>query len=408
MVPRSPFCVWPMAARSDRASDWQGQKQWLRRVFNRQGVGLPGSDGIVLVFAILDPSPTDRSDSAVSVTTRIDPGQEFAFANLHGRWSGFLRGDELRRLVQAASPDLLLRALAGRGIQIAALPEARRELVRHLGNDLARVMAMLDDGTAAFCEAFLRRFWYEDLKTILHARVLGMKEMASADLLVDLPMLPPLPVAFLLAARTGEEFAGVLPPGDRGVAGIVDDLATGGDIPRADSALDCRFYGGLQAAARRCPWQSRQLAGELVGIEIDTANIITLLRNRRTYRLPPAEVLALCIPGGPATPMRTLERLAVATTPGEAAALLPRRLADCLHGRQLDDLSQIEADLRQMLHHQARRGFRDYERPGCTGVAYPYLKWTEIINMGRLCEGMRFGLLPAELSPLLIGENARV
>ena len=124
----------------------------------------------------------------MSVTTRIDPGPEFAFANLHGRWSGFLRGDELRRVVQAASPDLLLRALAGRGIQVAALPEARRELVRHLGVELAQVMAMLDAGSAGFVGAFLRRFWYEDLKTILHARVLGMKEIASVDLLVDLPM----------------------------------------------------------------------------------------------------------------------------------------------------------------------------------------------------------------------------
>jgi hypothetical protein len=29
------------------------------------------------------------------------------------------------------------------------------------------------------------------------------------------------------------------------------------------------------------------------------------------------------------------------------------------------------------------------------------------VNLGRVCEGFRFGMLPAELSPILIGEGKR-
>jgi len=344
----------------------------------------------------------------VSVTTRIDPGQEFAFANLHGRWSAFLRGDELRRIVQAASPDLLLRALGNRGIQIAALPEARRALIRHLGADLVRVMAMLDPAGTAFGEAFLRRFWHEDLKTILHARALGMKELPAEEILVELPMLPPLPVAALLAARNGEEFIKQLPSSERAVAAIVDELAANGNIPLADTAIDRRFYECLRQAAQACPPESQEFACQLVGFEIDSGNLVTLLRNRKTYQLPPEEVLALCLPGGPGSRRDVLAKLAVVRTPGEAAALVPNRMANCLRDRQLNELSRIESDLREALHRLARKGFGDYTRPACSGIAYPYLKWTEVQNMVRLCEGMRFGLLPAELSQLLIGEGSHV
>ncbi len=343
----------------------------------------------------------------MNATTRIDPGQDFLFANLHGRRSRFLRGEGLRRIAQSGSPDVLLRAMAGRGVKVASLDEARRELVRDLGEELKRVATMLDARTAAFHEAFLRRFWYEDLKTILHLRVLGQKESWAEGLLVDLPGLPRLSVPALLAARNGAEFVAVLPPGERDIARVVDGLAADGNIPRADTLLDRRFFAGLLAAAGQCPRSARPLARELVEGEIDMSNIVTLLRNRRTYHLPTPEVVALCLPDGPAT-SRKLEALAEAKTPAEAAGLLPRQLAECLRGRELADLPRVEDALREWLHRLACNGFRDYERPRRSSVAYPYLKWIEMLNLGRLSEGMRFGLLPAELSSLLIREGARV
>jgi vacuolar-type H+-ATPase subunit C/Vma6 len=339
--------------------------------------------------------------------TRIDPGQDFVFANLHGRRSGFLRGEGLRRIAQSGSPDVLLRAISGRGVKVASLDEARRELVRELGGELTRTMTMVDARTAAFHEAFLRRFWYEDLKTILHMRLLGEEESLAKGLLVDMPGLPRLSVSTLLAARNGAAFVAALPPAEQGLAEVVDRLAEDGNIPRADTALDCRFFAGLLAAARRCPLSSRGLARELVEGEIDMSNLVTILRNRRTYHLPTAEVVSLCLPDGPATSKRLLE-LAEAKSLTDVADLLPRRQAACLRGRELSDLPQIEDALRQWLHRLACVGFRDYECPQRSSVAYPYLKWTETLNLGRLCEGMRFGLDATELSSLLIREDARV
>jgi vacuolar-type H+-ATPase subunit C/Vma6 len=348
---------------------------------------------------------------SVSLASSIDTGQEYVFANLHGRWSGFLRGEELARIVQSASPDLLSRALATHGMPVDSFDRARRELVVHLGEELARVMAMLDPRTAAYYEAFLRRFWYEDLKTVLHVRAIGATDVPVEQLLVDLPALPRLPFQRLMEAGDGTAFAEALPKphrGHRGIMALVDRLAADGDIPLADAELDRLFFADLMQAAEACPRSGRELACELVGLEIDTANVITLLRNQRTYQLPEPEVLALCIPGGPATKGTRLARLAGMRSPAEVAAMLPHPLSACLRDRALDDLSRIEDDLRDTLFRRARRGFRNFEKPIRTSIAYPYLKWTEIVNLGRVCEGFRFGMLPAEVSPMLIGEKRRV
>jgi vacuolar-type H+-ATPase subunit C/Vma6 len=346
----------------------------------------------------------------VSLASSIDTGKDYVFANLHGRWSGFLRGEELARIVQSASPDLLTRALGSHGMPVASYDRARQELVKHLGDELAQVTARLDSATGDYYRAFLRRFWYEDLKTVLHVRAIGARDVPVEDLLVDLPSLPRLPFERLMQAKDGAAFAEALPKPHRGrreIVALVDRLAADGDIPQADGALDRLFFAELLAAAQGCPRGGRELACELVGLEIDIVNVITLLRNRRTYQLPSEEVLSLCIPDGPGTHGSRLERLAEANGPAEAAMIVPRPLSTCLQDRTLDQLSQIEDELREALFKRARRGFRDFEKPVRTSIAYPYLKWTEVVNLGRVCEGFRFGMLPAELSPILIGEGKR-
>ena len=346
----------------------------------------------------------------MNVPSTISPGQDFVFANLHGRWSSFLRGDELRRVVQSGSPDVLLRALAGRGVQIADLAAAGCQLVRHLGEELSRVVDLLGGRLAEFYTAFLRRFWYEDLKTVLHVRLAGGHHVSVQGLLVDLPRFPRLPVQQMLEARDAEGLLGCL----SGVGGardgldvILTELLDTEDIPRADAALDRLFFAELRRAAGRCPWSARQVARGLVELEIDTVNLVTVLRNRRTYQLPKEEILQLCVPGGAGTGEATLALLAEAGSLAEAAAIMPRHLATCLRDRALEDLAAVEDDLRELLYRRARAAFRDYDRPARSTVAYPYLKWVEVLNLGRLCEGMRFGMLPAELSPLLIGEAPR-
>ncbi|MBT7300336.1 MAG: V-type ATPase subunit [Victivallales bacterium] len=346
----------------------------------------------------------------MNVPSTIAPGQDFVFANLHGRWSRFLRGDELRRVVQSGSPDVLLRALAGRGVQVADLGSARSQLVRHLGEELSRVVDLLGGGLAEFYTAFLRRFWYEDLKTVLHVRIAGGRGVLAQGLLVDLPRFPRLPIQQMLEARDAESLLRCLSGvgGAReGLDAIVVELLETEDIPRSDAALDCLFFAELQRAAGRCPLSARQVARGLVELEIDTVNLVTVLRNRRTYQLPKEEILQLCVPGGEGTDEATLELLAEVGSPAEAAAILPRHLATCLRDRALEDLAAVEDDLRELLYRRARAAFRDYDRPVRSTVAYPYLKWVEVLNLGRLCEGMRFGMLPAELSPMLIGEASR-
>jgi vacuolar-type H+-ATPase subunit C/Vma6 len=347
----------------------------------------------------------------VNVASTIAPGRDFLFANLHGRWSGALRGDELRRIVQSGSSDLLLRALAGRGLRVESLADARRLLVVGLADELAKLMALADPATARFYQAFLFRFWYEDLKTVLHVRALGVRDVPPEDLLLDLEALPKLPYTQLLEARNGAAFAAALPKPHRrsdAIAAIVDELATTGNIPVADAAFDRLFFAEFMVAAERCPRSARPLAVALVGLEIDTANVITILRNRRTYQLPVEEVRALCIPGGPGTDGRKLEPLLDARSPAEAAVKLPRPLSSCLRDRQLDELANVEDSLRRALFQLARRGFHDFERPARTSIAYPYLRWWEDLDIGRVCEGIRFGMVPAELSRILIGEGAYV
>ena len=83
----------------------------------------------------------------MSLASSIDTGKDYVFANLHGRWSGFLRGEELGRIVQSASPDLLSRALASHEMPVVSYDHARQELVKHLGAELAQITGRLDRAT---------------------------------------------------------------------------------------------------------------------------------------------------------------------------------------------------------------------------------------------------------------------
>ena len=100
---------------------------------------------------------------------------------------------------------------------------------------------------------------------------------------------------------------------------------------------------------------------------------------------------------------RHLEALSGSKARAEAIALLPNPYRDCLAPLVEGALHACEHGLDEYLYGLARACFNDYNRPGLSLVAFPFLKRVEWLNVGRVFEGLHFGLLAAEIQPMMIG-----
>lgn len=335
--------------------------------------------------------------------TSLSP--DFLFARLHGKWSDFLHCDALSRMARGGGIDVLQRALVPRQIDLSRRELAQKQLIGHLITELWGIRRHLDSHTAAFYDAFVERYFFENLKAIFHAHFFPEREANLEFLLIASEALPPLDTEHIVDARNVNQLYRLLPahPCKEELLPILVELEDTRDIQVAECRLAQLYYRSLLQAAKRLPLGRRREGGvRLAGMEIDLTNLVMILRNARLYHLPAEALEELCIPGGYLVQAKVLQAL-LAAGPEELLQRLPgeyRRLALPFAD---SPLFLVENALWQHLYASAFDLFRDYNCPGVSIIAFPLLKQFEVQNIIRLFEGLHFRLDAADIESMLIG-----
>jgi len=331
--------------------------------------------------------------------------EDFLFPKLHGLWSRSLTGAALERLVQSGREETLSRALGALGIDVSRRENVQKQIVAAHIAELAGVRRLADARTAHFYSAFVERHFFENLKTVLHYHYLPEHGVSMQFLLIEAPGLPRFDAEALLASRTTHQLHRNLPEhaSRERLLPLLVELEDSHDILRAECRLDRMFYMALLAAAEGLPRSTRQAGCDLVRTEIDIVNLVMILRNAVLYRLSAEALRGLCLEGGRHLPARALEPLLEAKAVPAVVAALPRPYRALLEPWVSGELYLSENALWNHLYRLAYRLFTDYDHPAASVVAFPFLKRFEMLNIGRVFEGIHFGLGPADIHEMMIG-----
>lgn len=338
--------------------------------------------------------------------TVINAGPEFLFARLHGLWARSLHGDALHTLIRAENEDHLMRLLRDHGFEVESYGSFHRSLKLRELADLDDLRAQAEPAAAVFLRAFMRRTWYDNLKALLHYYFFKERTRDIDRLVVDVPTETPLDKnALRKAATVGAFIAALHLPAD--AAAVVDCIRAlaadrDKDIVLAESTLDRLCFHELMEAAGNLPSGLRKAAVSLVGHEIDIINIGTMLRLVRTYRFEPPRASQMWLEDGALLPAKVLTELAQSPDAAHAIALLPPLYRHPLEPLALGDLYLLENRLRNSLYQEAMRIFRNTEQFDQVLVGYLYLRHFETVNVGRVFEGIHFGVQPKDLFDMLI------
>ena len=101
-------------------------------------------------------------------------------------------------------------------------------------------------------------------------------------------------------------------------------------------------------------------------------------------------------------PPALLTTLSGLKTLADAVAKLPTAFRDALQPFTAADLYVSENTLWKLLYKQTKKYFSDYDHMELSIVAFPFLRHFETLNIGRIYEGIRFGMRPQDVQEMLI------
>ena len=324
---------------------------------------------------------------------------------LHAIWGQAAVGARLEALLEAQNDQPVNRLLESLGIDPERQAEVRRELTARLVAELDRIRRLLEPAATEFYTLFVARFFFENLKAILHYRRETRHTVDLRLLLIDSPGLPRLDLDALLEAKTLRQFHERLPESGfrRRLLPVLLKLEETGNTFAAEAQMDRIYYGELLAAAAKASSQLSVPALLLCRREVDLVNIIMLLRNLELYHIEQEPLLELLIPGGERLTASRLQQLAGITELARLLTALPSPYAGMLNALAGRELYRRENVLWEYLEHTAHRAFYEFANPAASVAAFPFLKWFETLNIGRLFEGLRVGLAAAEIRSMMIG-----
>ena len=337
----------------------------------------------------------------------INVSHDFIFTKLHGMWANAIRGNTLERLIKSTTVENLQRELAALGFTNTRRDSFHKELIEREMATLNSIRNQLGHRMAAFYDALIARVYYENLKTILNYRFLPELEADITALLVELPWLPEFSTSELLKTKDVDAFLKHLPlvneEDAEPLAAITRELNDSLDIMAAECAVDQLFYANLVARARAATLDVRDELCRLVRREIDIVNLCMLLRNVRTYHLPPERMSTLWIQDGDALPVAFLDELVTCPSHPEVVKHLPRRFQALLEPFVTADLYLSENTLWNAMFQDALMLFRNFDRPALSIAAYPFLLRSETLNLSRVFEGVHFGIPSRDMRDMMIG-----
>ena len=333
----------------------------------------------------------------------INASYDFIFAKLHGVWGNAAKDARLSQLANAESVDEIVRLLGEHGVDASNYKLFHRNLLQREIESLSGISGQLDEQTAAFYRAFIERTYFENLKTLLHDKFFPEHAVANRRMPTAIPWLPELPAAESLEQDSAEDFLQALQPAlyPEDIGAIVRKLFDDNDIMSAECELDKLAYRHILSHAERLPSGVRTACTALVRMEIDIVNLRMLMRIIRTYRLDADTAASVWIDGG-TLPSALLTELSGLETLAAAVAKLPPPFRDALLPFTSAELYVSENTLWRMLYKLAKKTFSDYDRVELSIVAFPFLRHFESLNIGRIYEGIRFGMRADELQNMII------
>ena len=337
----------------------------------------------------------------------IQASIDFVVARLHGLMASSVRGDTLENLAKSTTEELLRRNLRSLGIDCANRAEYHNFIYEREIGRIDRVARMLPAKAAAFYIAIEARVYFENLKTALHWRFSRGERSAAAPEFTESPNTPRFDSKAIGEARDGRAFMQCIPQygvfGRDELASIVRGLEETGNLLMSDSAVDQAYYAQLWHAAHSMKSAVGHEACRLLGIEIDILNLNTLMRNAQTYHFDASVMSRIWLDNGEMYDRHSLDELAKKHSLAETKAALNgkyRRILDAVEGQEL---YQCENALWNHLYSEAHRSFLAIDEPSLSIAAFPFLVHFETLNLGRIYEGIYFGIPSQNILDIMIG-----
>lgn len=338
----------------------------------------------------------------------IDTSAEFLSALLHGWWANGAHGGRLEELARSGTVEVLVHQLAACGLAGEVRPETvLAALALRKYSRLVRLGRLCSPAAGAFMAALRARMHYENVKLLLNYRFFPERVGAAEELVIPFPDAPHSrsEIHALLAAPTTAEFIRLMTRGGALFAPlrpVIEQLDRDHDIMRAGNAIDNIAFAATLSAASALPSSLRGAALDLVCMQIDGTNAITLLRNADFYHMDGETLAGAWIDGGRELSRHLRDALAGASDRRSVLAALPRRVAAAMAPQADDSIPVLENRLQRHCLRRARQYFCDAGSPELAVVAYPVLLHFETVNLGRICEGVRFSLPVEAICDMLV------
>ena len=265
---------------------------------------------------------------------------------------------------------------------------------------------MLEPSARQYYHAIAQLAYFDNLKTLLTTRFCSDGNEDLSDLIVQAASLPRLDAEAALAAKSTADFLASVPL-PAGVsaeqfAGIVQELEDSEEPMQMECALDRLCYGEMLHAAKQTCLEMRKPAMELMRLWMDIVNLNMLFRVVRTYHFATEVLDHLWLEGG-ALPVERLTEWAQSRDTASIASVLPEPFKTLLVPLASGELYRCENTLWNFLVQQAARHFRNLAAPAHSIAAYPVLLHFQTLNLGRIFEGVHFGIPSREMQDMMIG-----
>ncbi len=333
----------------------------------------------------------------------INVSYDFLFAKLHGLWANAAKEDRLMQLVNAETEDELARLLDDYHLDASCRETFQRDLLLREIGSLFEISSQLDQRLADFYRAFIERVYFENIKVLLHYQFFPKQAVAIHHLMVAVPGLPDIAAEELLALESPEAFLqglrSALYPEE--VTAIVRKLSEDKDIMLSECELDKLAYNHILLHAERTPSNVRVSCSSLVRMEIDIVNLCMLMRIVHTYHIEGEIVKSMWIHGGTLSAEALTELSGLKSLP-DLVAKLPAEFRGQLLPYAEAELYMSENTLWKMLYKKAKKCFADYDHAELSIVAFPFLRHFETLNIGRIYEGIHYGIQPNDMLDMII------
>lgn len=328
---------------------------------------------------------------------------DFIFPKVHGLWADSFFGERLDTLIRGGLHGFG-RAMAVRDVQVTRREEVQKRLTLNFIEELAGVRKFLPDDLARFYDGFIRRFFFEDVKTLVRAWHRKETGERLRDLLLLSDRFPKLSVEKMLAAKNINQFHRLLPEAALrdALLPILVELDDRDDVWLAESRIDRLTMNEFHRTAKALGGATRRAAIELTGMEIDIENIVLLLRKNGVADFPADRFESFVLENGKALTSRRVLELAELSNWAEVVERLPSEYSGPLRKMMDAEAHQQETALWRVFNRRALTWFRDFNHPALSAMVYPYLKRIETTNLARIFEGLHLRLDPTFIHSILV------